>query len=299
MSRVALIVNPFASGVSEERVRAVEGALRTAGQVQTAFTARPGHATELARAAAAEGCDAIVAFSGDGGFNEVLNGVDGSLPVGFVPGGGTNVLPRDLGLPRDPVVAARRIADAVTAGRSRRISLGRVNGRRFAFNAAMGFAAEAVRRVDARGRRADGKRPGDLVFVWTLAQMLREHGGRYEPALEVVGLGRAAFLMVANVDPFTYAGSFPIHASHAARFEGGLDVIAPARVAPGSLPRLVAAALGLVSPKHVPDLLTAHDVDRIEAVCDEAMPLQVDGEDLGDVTSALFEAERNAVSVLV
>ena len=40
------------------------------------------------------------------------------LPVGFVPGGGTNVLPRDLGLPRDPVLAAGRIADAVTAGRS-------------------------------------------------------------------------------------------------------------------------------------------------------------------------------------
>jgi hypothetical protein len=29
------------------------------------------------------------------------------------------------------------------------------------------------------------------------------------------------------------------------------------------------------------------------------MPLQADGEDLGDVTSAIFEAEREAVTVLV
>jgi hypothetical protein len=34
-------------------------------------------------------------------------------------------------------------------------------------------------------------------------------------------------------------------------------------------------------------------------VCDTPMPLQADGEDLGDVESAVFEAERGAVSVLV
>ena len=43
----------------------------------------------------------------------------------------------------------------------------------------------------------------------------------------------------------------------------------------------------------------AHDLDRIEIVCDHLMPLQADGEDLGDVTSAVFEAERDAVVVLV
>ena len=47
------------------------------------------------------------------------------------------------------------------------------------------------------------------------------------------------------------------------------------------------------------DVLYAHDLDRIEVVCDAPMPLQADGEDLGDVTSAVFEAERGAVTVLV
>ena len=101
----------------------------------------------------------MVAFSGDGGFNEVLNGVQDGVPLGFLPGGGTNVLPRALGLPRNPVAAARRVAEALEQGRRRRISLGRVNGRRFSFSAGIGLDAELVRRVDALGRRDDGRRP--------------------------------------------------------------------------------------------------------------------------------------------
>ena len=46
-------------------------------------------------------------------------------------------------------------------------------------------------------------------------------------------------------------------------------------------------------------MLYGHDLDRFEVVCDQPMPLQVDGEDLGDVESAVFEAERGAVSVFV
>ena len=42
-------------------------------------------------------------------------------------------------------------------------------------------------------------------------------------------------------------------------------------------------------------MLYAHDADRIEIVCDRPMPLQVDGEDLGDVERSDFEAERDAV----
>jgi diacylglycerol kinase family enzyme len=46
------------------------------------------------------------------------------------------------------------------------------------------------------------------------------------------------------------------------------------------------------------DVIYGHDLDRLEIVCDGPMPLHVDGEDLGDVTSAVFEAERGAVAVL-
>ncbi|HET9938091.1 MAG TPA: hypothetical protein VFQ28_04825, partial [Gaiella sp.] len=46
-------------------------------------------------------------------------------------------------------------------------------------------------------------------------------------------------------------------------------------------------------------LLALHDADRLVARCDVPLPLQVDGEDLGDVDHAVFEAEPRAVSALV
>jgi len=160
---IALIVNPFASRVDEQRLDAVRAALARAGEVRVLSTERARHGTELAAAAVADGATAVVVFSGDGGYNEVLNAVDGLIPLGFVPGGGTSVLPRALGLPRDAVRAAEQIADALVSGRTRRISLGRVNGYRFAFEAGIGFDAAAVRKVDELGRAADGRRPGDLA----------------------------------------------------------------------------------------------------------------------------------------
>ncbi|TML04045.1 MAG: diacylglycerol kinase family lipid kinase, partial [Actinobacteria bacterium] len=97
MKRAVLIVNPFASRVTEERITAVERALMRVAYVRTVRTERPRHAVTLARDAGE--ADALIVFAGDGGFNEALNGVErDDLPLGFVPGGGTSVLPRALGL---------------------------------------------------------------------------------------------------------------------------------------------------------------------------------------------------------
>jgi diacylglycerol kinase family enzyme len=294
---VVLIVNPFASAVTEDRVQAVERELGSVASVRTLFTERRWHGAELA--AGVDEADALVVFAGDGGFNEVLNGVRGSVPLGFLPGGRTNVLSRALGLPRDPLAAARRLAEALAQGRERRISLGRVNGRRFGFSSGIGLDAELVRRVDALGRRDDGRRPGDAAYVVAAARLTGSRRCRFEPALEVRGLGRAAFALVANADPYTYAGRLPVHVAPEARFELGLDLVAPETVGPLDLPRLLRYALvgrGLATASAV---LYGHDLDRIEIACDRPLPLQADGEDLGDVEGAVFEAERDAIAVLI
>lgn len=285
-----LIVNPFASGVDERRIDAVVSALPAGTEV--CLTRRSGEATELARDADGS-ADAIVVFAGDGTYNEVLNGVSGRTALGFVPGGGTSVLPRALGLPRDPAAAAAQIA----GGHERRIGLGRANGRRFGFNAGVGLDAELVRAVDRMGRRSDGKRPGDTAFARAAVGLVARRRGRFEPALEIDGLGRAAFAMVANCAPYTYSGSYAIDVAPDASFEGGLDLVAPVRAGAASLPGLVlAVARGQAMRRD--DVLTAHDCDSIVVRCDAAMPLQVDGEDLGDVQEVVFEAERDAVTVL-
>ena len=298
VKQAALIVNPYSTQVTREQVAAVEAVLRERVNVQTEYTHQKGHATELARACAGE-ADAIVVFSGDGTYNEALNGADGNVPFGFLPGGGTSVLPRALGMPREPVEAARRVAAALATGRERRISLGSVNGRRFSFAAGIGFEAEAVRRLDELGRSPGGARPGDLAFGRIVARMLRERRARYDPQLEIDGVGRAAFILVANTDPYTYAGRVPLHVAPAARFEAGLDFVAPERVRARDVPRLIAYLVRGRGQLEAADVLTGHDLDRIVVRCDRPLPLQADGEDLGDVDEAVFEAVRDAVSVLV
>src|SRR5512133_934677 len=294
MKRAVLIVNPFASRVDDEAIAAVERALMRAAYVRTVRTERPRHAVELARDAGE--ADAVIVFSGDGGFNEVLNGVEhDGLPVGFVPGGGTSVLPRALGLPRDPGEAAEQLADALAHGRTRKISTGRVNGRRFAFSAGIGLDAEAVRRIDERGRSPEGRRPGDLAFVGTFARMVFERRGRFDPVLEVVGYGRAAFVLVANVNPYSFLKAIAIQVAPEAVFEEGLDFLAPRSLTPRTLPPLLFA---LAAGRPARNAFRGHDLDRIEVRCDEPLPLQADGEDLGDVSEAVFESERRAVSVL-
>ncbi|MFL5947952.1 MAG: diacylglycerol/lipid kinase family protein [Gaiellaceae bacterium] len=281
-----LIVNPYASRVTPALAESVAGALDAD---QVVFTERAGHATELAREV---DTDSLVVFSGDGGFNEVLNGVRPETVLGFVPGGGTSVLPRTLGLPRDPLAAAARIAQ----GRTRRMSLGRANGRRFGFAGGVGLDAELIRRVDALGRREDGKRPGDAAFAWTALKTLAEARVRFEPTLEIEGHGRAAFALVANTDPYTYVGRLPLRLPRGARIEGGLDLLAPRSFRARSLP---GAVRYLATGRTRLPLVELHDADRIVVRCDVAMPLQLDGEDLGDVDAVDFEAERDALTVLV
>jgi diacylglycerol kinase family enzyme len=297
MKRTVLIVNPFSTAVTRERVAQVEAVLRQRVELDTRFTEAPGHAAELA-AGAVGLADAVLVFSGDGTYNEAINGAAGSIPFGFLPGGGTSVLPRALGLPRDPVAAAARVADALAGGRVRSIGLGRVNGRRFGFAAGIGLDAELVRRIDARGRGAQGRRAGDVTFATALVALLAEQRLRIEPRLEVVGQGRAAFVLVANGRPYTYAGPMPLTMARAARFEAGLYFAAPRQVTPRSVPRLLLRAFrGTLGDG--PAVLAGADVDRLEVRCDRPLPLQADGEDLGDVTEAVFEAERDAVGVLV
>lgn len=291
MSRV-LVVNPFATGVTEGRLAAVRSALP--GDTVVRVTTRRGQATEIAREVSSA-VEAVYVYGGDGTFNEVLNGVDARTPLGFVPGGGTSVLPRALGLPRDPVEAARRVASGI----ERRIGLGRVNGHRFGFGAGIGLDAEIVRGVDALGRKPDGRRPGDVTFGWTGVQALARHRFRLEPTLEVKGHGRAALALVANCAAYSYAWRFPLQVAPEASFEEGLDVVAPTRLGALSLPRVLTYAFTGSTRARPRDLVYLHDADRVEIACDAPLPLQADGEDLGDVSEAVFEAERDAVSVLV
>jgi diacylglycerol kinase family enzyme len=73
-----IIVNPYATTVSDRLRHLVVYALQGRFEVDAVDTEAQGHATELCREAAHEGYDVVVAFGGDGTVNEAANGLIGS-----------------------------------------------------------------------------------------------------------------------------------------------------------------------------------------------------------------------------
>src|ERR1051325_9239864 len=97
-----LIVNPYATTVSDRLKNLVVYALQGRFDVEAVPTQAQNHATEIVREARDGGYDVVVAFGGDGTLNEVANGLAGSdLPVAVLPGGSTNVVCRTLGIPNE------------------------------------------------------------------------------------------------------------------------------------------------------------------------------------------------------
>jgi len=151
--RMLVIVNPHATTVSDGLRNLVVSALQGRYDVQAIDTAAKEHATQLAREAAGEGFDLVVAFGGDGTLNEVANGLVGSAtPLTTLPGGSANVFGKMLGIPGDIVDATEHLLRVVDDFRPRQVDLARVNDRWFTFSAGMGLDAAVVARVDAHPR---------------------------------------------------------------------------------------------------------------------------------------------------
>jgi len=110
-----------------------EAERRLGAEWQWRPTQRPGHAVELARAAAAEGAPVVAAFGGDGTVGDVARGILGSdAALGILPMGTGNDVARNLGLPLDLGVAC----DTLAAGKTRRVDMGAINDTPFLNNAA-------------------------------------------------------------------------------------------------------------------------------------------------------------------
>ena len=99
--RMLIIVNPYATTVSDRLKSLVVYALQGRYDVEAVSTEAQNHAIEIGREAIDGGYDIVVAFGGDGTLNEVANGLAGTdIPVSVLPGGSTNVVARTFGHPQ-------------------------------------------------------------------------------------------------------------------------------------------------------------------------------------------------------
>lgn len=308
--RMLIIVNPYATTVSDRLKNLVIYALQGRFEVEVEATEKQDHATEIGRDAIDGGYDVVVAFGGDGTINEVANGLAGTdIPVTFLPGGNTNVVCRTLGIPNDVVDATEHLLALADDFRPRKVDLGRVNDRYFVFSCGAGIDATVVERVDANPKLKSSA--GPWFYTWSaVSGYLRKY--RRDPVrleVEVDGTRHTGMTaLTQNSDPFTYFGSRPIHVcENVAIDDGTLGMVLLKRGNQRDIlslvPRLLSSRRAPSSHPQVEALegFNRASIRSLPAAADDpprSFPVQVDGDYIGEFPEITLEAAPGALTIL-
>jgi diacylglycerol kinase family enzyme len=302
--RMLIIVNPYATTVSDNLRHLVVHALEGRYEVDAVDTEARGHATELCREAAHEGYDVVVAFGGDGTVNEAANGLLGSpTPLTCLPGGSANVFGKMLGIPGELVDATEHILGLADDWQPRKVDVGVVNGRRFTFSSGLGLDASVVRRVDAHPHLK--ARYGAYYFTWAAVSAFARRYLAKPPHLTLEAGGErheGVTAIVQNGSPFTYFKDRPIEvADGPALHSGTLASCVLRKATPLGMPSIAFRAFSKRArvTRHRQVIALPEAVDLTVTSADgEPLPLQVDGDYLGEVLEARYSIEPRALNVI-
>lgn len=188
-------------------------------------TQRPGHAIELARAAAKKH-EVVVAFGGDGTVGDVMRGIlqakaEPDAPheatLGIIPVGTGNDMARNLKL----VLETREACATVLGGVTKRIDIGMVNETPFINNAGTGFDAAVMHTMNTGIKFARGQVAFRLAILKTLL--------KYKPFALTIEADdgqkrQLRAFMVSVLNGKVYAAGMEA-APHAEVDDGRLDVL--------------------------------------------------------------------------
>lgn len=298
---IGIAANP-ASGLGRGRLR-VERLIAALGEhdleARVAWT--PPERADLVAAAAAEGdCRGLVAAGGDGTVAALINERP-RVPITVLPVGTENLFARHFRMRPQPEAVARTIAE----GRTARIDLGQVVGRRFALMAGLGFDAEVVtRHHEARVRSTGSPRPTNrAAYVWPVLRASATY--RFPPlTVQIEDPGREEVLVGTTVFVFNlprYALGLPF-APTASEFDGCLDLVVFRK--PGPLQALHYLWLVLRN-LHLRRRGVEHrQVRKVHIAALDPVPIQLDGDPGGQVAGpdpavCTVEALPRALDVLV
>jgi diacylglycerol kinase family enzyme len=308
--RMLIIVNPYATTVSDRLKNLVVYALQARYEVEAVDTEAAEHAIEIGREARTGGYDVVVAFGGDGTLNEVANGLAGTdVPVSVLPGGSTNVVCRTLGIPNDVVDATEHLIGLADDFRPRKIDLGRCNGRHFVFACGVGLDATVVKRVDAHPRLK--ARARQWYYTWAAIsafyrQYLRDPV-RFELTVGDETL-EGVTAIAQNSDPFTYFANIPIRICEDIGLDDGTISMALLRRAKqrDMLPiasRVLSKGLHVSKNRQIDEFddvtrASVRSISQDEDGLPRAFPVQVDGDYIGEYTELDFSVEPGALTIV-
>ena len=208
----------------------------------------PGHAAELAAAAATDKAETIVVVGGDGTINEVVNGLFASrcehFPrIGIIPLGSSNDFSKSVGIPQDLTEACQ----TVVTGTARDVDVGRAGSRYFCTASCLGYFAEIAAR-SLRMRRFGGS------LRYTL------------PALAVIREMASGWRMNVVADGKTFHGVYAVLlVGNAPRF-GGLTMLPNAHLNDGLFDCLLIEMAGKWEALHLIPLVYRKALERHKRV---------------------------------
>jgi diacylglycerol kinase family enzyme len=228
--------------------------------------------------------------------------VGSDTPRSCLPGGRTNVYCRMLGIPTDVVDATEHLLRIADDWRPRRVDLGRVNDRAFLFSAGVGLDASVVERVDARPRLK--ARFGEWFYTWTAVRTFNRRYLVRPPRLEAELDGECVTgvtTIVQNAAPYTFFGNRPVHMGEGATLHSGdLAGVVLERASPLDIPTIAWRAL--TTRARVTHHRRVHPFSelrtlRVRSLDDRPLPLQVDGDYIGEVDEAEFGVTPEGILV--
>jgi YegS/Rv2252/BmrU family lipid kinase len=285
---LALLVNP--ASAHGRSLKLLPGLERELDELRIPFRVERTRGLEdgVERALRAADADEVpVVISGDGLIGAVGGALAGSeTPLGIVPGGRGNDLARVLGIPAEPQAAAAMLA----AGRTRRIDVGEVNGKRFLGIVSVGFDSEANRVANETQFLR-----GNLVYAFAALRTLV----RWKPARFTVRVDDERYrftgysVSVANNRAF---GGGMFIAPDAELDDGCFDIVAVGEVGKlkfvGNLPKVFKGT-------HVEEeQVSVFRARHLELTASKPFPVYADGEHLSDLPASLRVLPR-ALSVVV
>ena len=309
--RMLIIVNPYATTVSDRLRNLVVYALQGRYEVEAVQTQAQNHATEIGREAQEGGYDVVVSFGGDGTLNEVANGLAGTdMPMGILPGGSANVVARSLGIPNDVVDATEHLLSLADTWEPRKIDLGRVDERRFVFACGAGIDATVVKRVDSHPKFKS--RFGPWYYSWcgvsAFTRRYLVNPVRVRVTVEDRPPVEGVTAIAQNSDPFTYFSSKPVYVNEGVAIDDGtLSMAVLKRAAlrdmPTLLPRLFSAKRPAVRHRQIIGFtdLTAAVVESISedrSGAPRSFQLQVDGDYIGERTRVELGIDPGALTIV-
>ncbi|HMC49136.1 MAG TPA: diacylglycerol kinase family protein [Solirubrobacterales bacterium] len=308
--RMLIIVNPYATTVSDRLKNLVVYALQGRYEVETVATEAQNHATEIGREVRDHGYDVVVAFGGDGTLNEVVNGLAGTdVPVSVIPGGSTNVVCRTLGIPNDVVDATEHLLAVADEWQPRRIDLGMADHRHFVFSCGAGIDATVVKRVDAHPRLKSAA--GPYYFTWAAVSAFYRSYLHNAVRLRVQVDGESVEGVTAlaqNSDPFTYFASKPVRVCEDVAIDDGtlaLGVLkrAAQRDMPTLISRIFSEKRSAAQHRQIEHFAhiggaTVSSISETKDGVARPFPVQVDGDYIGEQTELELRVNPGALTVI-